>query len=150
MSARVTRKRARTQDDDEENPLAKRESGQEVLESVTMSEAPAQDDSAGDGQPIEHDEEFWFEDGTVILVSLDVEFRVYQGVLAVLSPVFKALFAERDHELRDVPLGGNQTFQCPVVRVTDSPEDLRHLLRSCFSKRLGRSVDLLKLPVYSN
>ena len=148
MSARTTRKRARTQDDGEDNPPAKRESGQEILESV--SEAPAQDDSAGDGQSIEQDEEFWFEDGTVILVSLDVEFRVYQGVLAALSPVFKALFAERDHELRDVPLGGNQTFQCPVVRVADSPEDLRHLLRSCFSKRLGRSVDLLKLPIYSN
>lgn len=144
MSTRVTRKRARAQEEEEDIPAAKREPGQESLQGAL--EVPAQgsaraDGGADDGQSVKQDEEFWFEDGTVILVSHNAEFRVYQGVLAGLSPVFKALFAERDHELRKVPLGGNQTFQCPVVRVTDPPEDLRHLLRACFSKRLGRCVD---------
>ncbi|KAM5537297.1 hypothetical protein V8D89_009027, partial [Ganoderma adspersum] len=96
---------------------------------------------ADDGQFVKQDKEFWFEDGTVILASHDPEFCVYQGVLAALSPVFKALFTERDYEVRDIPLGGNQTIQCPVVHVADSPEDVRHLLRACFSKRLGSLYD---------
>ena len=80
----------------------------------------------------------------MFLVSCDVEFRVYKGVLAGLSPVFKALFADRSHatwnDSRNVHIDEEQTITCPVVRVSDSPADLRHLLRACFSKRLGRWV----------
>ena len=91
---------------------------------------------------MKQDEEFWFDDGTVILVARDIEFRVYRGVLAGLSSVFKDLFAEH-HAFREVCMNiqGVPTFPCPVVQVSDSPEDLRHLLRACFPKRLGRFVN---------
>ncbi|KAI1795391.1 hypothetical protein LXA43DRAFT_1108611 [Ganoderma leucocontextum] len=134
MSARVTRKRSRAEEKEQDLPPAKREPDQDDPESAgvpTGTGAWRAEQQAGDGQVFERDEEFWFEDGTVILVACDVEFRFYKGLLAGLSPVFKDLF-----EVRRLPC--EQTFSCPVVHVSDSPEDLRHVLRTCSSKRPGR------------
>ncbi|KAI1781650.1 hypothetical protein LXA43DRAFT_647555 [Ganoderma leucocontextum] len=137
MSARVTRKRGRAEEEDD-LPPAKREPGQdEAAGDPARAQAEAQ---ARGGEVVKKDEEFWLDDGTVILVARDVEFRVYKGLLASLSPVFKDRFAER-HALRRVSVDEQQTLSCPVVHVADSPEDLRRLLRVCFTKRLGRLYD---------
>ena len=87
----------------------------------------------------QRDEEFWFEDGTVILIACNTEFRFYKGLLASVSPVFKQLFAEC-RALRNVRMDEEQTYSCPVVHVSDSPEDLRYVLRTCSSKRSERCV----------
>lgn len=39
--------------------------------------------------PRQRDTEFWYDDGNIILVARDVEFRVFKGILAEYSPVFK-------------------------------------------------------------
>lgn len=91
------------------------------------------------GDEINNDKEFWFDDGTVILVARDAEFRVCKRFLASLSPLFKGLFAQ-PHVHRPTSIGGRQTLACPVVRLSDSPEDLRRLFRVCFTKRPGRSL----------
>ncbi len=96
--------------------------------SQTVEALPALPEPAGDGSGLKRDEEFWLEDGTVILVARDVEFRVYSGILASHSPVFKDKFAE-DHPTRNVSMNGKFDIPCPVVQLSDSPEDLRHLLR---------------------
>ncbi len=113
MSARVTRKCG-------------------IYES-TVSQEPEDDTVAGDvgqreeGEGLKRDEEFWYEDGTVILVARDVEFRVFKGILADHSPVFRDMFSlPQPPEAAIAP--------CPVVHVTDTPEDLRHLLRACIPK----------------
>lgn len=67
------------------------------------------------------DSEFWYEDGNVILLARDVKFRVYKGILADHSPVFKDMFS--------LPQPPGSVESCPTVRITDSPEDLRHVLR---------------------
>ncbi|KAI0683669.1 hypothetical protein C8T65DRAFT_749389 [Cerioporus squamosus] len=77
---------------------------------------------------MKRDEEFWLDDGTVILIARDVEFRVYGGVLATHSPVFKELLSE-DSPVRTVSINGKDDVPCPVVALSDSPEDLRHILR---------------------
>ncbi|KAM5536763.1 hypothetical protein V8D89_009573 [Ganoderma adspersum] len=141
MSAHVTRKRVRATEEDEALPPPKRELDPDG--SVDPSNIQPDANSEGqvrEDQVFKQDEEFWFEDGTVILVACDTtEFRVYEGLLARLSPVFWDLFAE-GHELRIVRMRGGQTFSCPVVDVSDTPEDLRHLLRACFSRRLGSYI----------
>ncbi|PIL26261.1 hypothetical protein GSI_12017 [Ganoderma sinense ZZ0214-1] len=140
MSARTTRKRARTEEQDEDLPLPKREldvDGSAGGPGPSNSQPEADSEGqAREGQVFKKDEEFWFEDGTVIIVARDTEFRVYEGLLAGLSPVFRGLFAE-SHEQRIVPMRGGQTLSCPIVGVSDAPGDLRHLLRACFSRRLG-------------
>ncbi|KAH9886911.1 hypothetical protein C8Q73DRAFT_657461 [Cubamyces lactineus] len=69
------------------------------------------------------DEEFWYEDGTIDLVAGNVIFRVYKGVLAEHSAVFKDMFSLPQ------PPSESSSSQCPVVYLSDSPEDLRHVLR---------------------
>ncbi|TFK85601.1 hypothetical protein K466DRAFT_494420 [Polyporus arcularius HHB13444] len=78
--------------------------------------------------------EFWLDDDTVILVTRDVEFMVYSGVLATHSRVFWELFSQ-DNPIRIVPINGKNGVPCPVVTLTDSPEDLRHILRVYVPRR---------------
>ncbi|PIL23589.1 hypothetical protein GSI_14902 [Ganoderma sinense ZZ0214-1] len=67
------------------------------------------------------DTHFWFEDGNVVLVSQNIGFKVYQGLLASQSPVFQDLFASASH--------AEETYEgSPVVRLCDTPECLRYLL----------------------
>ena len=137
-----TRKRTRT-DGGEDEPPAKRELDKNRSEGVAGESQPQAAGSvqtegqARDGE--KEDEEFWFDDGSVILVARGVKFRVYEGLLAGLSPVFKAMFVER-RALRKVRMGEVLALSCLVVHVSDTPEDLRYLLRVCFSRRLGRCV----------
>ena len=68
------------------------------------------------------DDEFWFADGTISLVASGVEFRVYKGILEAHSPVFADMFSLPQ------PLSDAR----PVVHLTDSVQDLRHVLRALF------------------
>ncbi len=78
------------------------------------------------------DEEFWYSDGNIILIARNVEFRVYKGIRASHSPVFKDMF--------DLPQPPTTTMStndsCPIVHIHDSPDDLRHILR-VYMPRLG-------------
>ncbi|RDX49028.1 hypothetical protein OH76DRAFT_1351489, partial [Lentinus brumalis] len=75
--------------------------------------------------------EFWYEDGTIILVARTVQFRVYKGVLADLSSVFADMFS-LPQPTSSLPAG---PADCPFVHLEDSPEDLRHILRALFPKK---------------
>ncbi|KAI0753692.1 hypothetical protein C8Q74DRAFT_330652 [Fomes fomentarius] len=90
------------------------------------------EDENGARLGLHRDEEFWLDDGTVILVARDVEFRVYSGLLANHSPVFRELIA-KPHSTRPVSINNNHEVFCPVVQLSDTPEDLRHLLRAYMS-----------------
>ena len=120
MSGRVTRKRARTE---EENDSA-------VAKSEENGQAGGSDGAEAAEAILKKDEEFWLEDGTIVLVTGDIEFRVYGGLLANHSPVLKEEFA-KPHPTRSTLVHGAGFFLCPVVHLSDSPHDLRHLLRAC-------------------
>lgn len=109
MSNRVTRKRART----------------EASESSFV----------GNDLPRQHDKEFWYTDGTVILIAGNVEFRIYKGILAEHSPVFKDMFSMPQPPLEE---SGSGDASCPIVHVSDSAEDLRHVLRVYMPKSDAR------------
>ena len=91
--------------------------------------------SAG-GQLVQpaRDEEFWYEDGNVILIAQTVEFRVFKGILADVSPVFKDMLSLPQ------PADAETSHGCAVVHVTDSPGDLRHILRVYMPKTEPRCV----------
>ena len=69
------------------------------------------------------DAQFWYEDGTVILVAHDVEFRVYKGVLVQHSLFFRDMFS-----LPQPPDAASEP--CPTVHLFDSPEDIRYMLQA--------------------
>jgi hypothetical protein len=68
--------------------------------------------------------ELWFEDGTVILRSHPVVFRVYQGLLSLQSQVFRDMFSMPQ------PIGTEKMDGVPVVDLLDNPEDLKNFLRA--------------------
>ena len=78
------------------------------------------------------DTEFWFSNGTIILIMQDVEFWFYRALIAYHSPVFKTMFAEH-HLSHLVPMYGHQSFTCPVIMLPDSPQDLHHIFRGYVS-----------------
>ncbi|TFK88130.1 hypothetical protein K466DRAFT_662545 [Polyporus arcularius HHB13444] len=79
------------------------------------------------------DEDFWYEDGTIILVARNVQFRVYRGVLADHSSVFANMFSFSTQPTSPPPNAA--PADCPVVHLDDSPEDLRHILRALLPKK---------------
>ncbi|OJT09465.1 hypothetical protein TRAPUB_14068 [Trametes pubescens] len=84
---------------------------------------------------ITRDTEFWFEDGTIILVAKNVQFRVFKGILSDHSPVFRDMFSLPQPASASILQGATDAFDaCPVVHLSDSPEDLRHVLRACIPK----------------
>lgn len=119
MSARITRKRARI-DSNSGDPRDEEGTQQASGEAHAVSESTRK-----------RDEEFWYDDGNIILIARDVEFRVYRGILAEKSPVFSDMFS-----LPQPPAGSSSApaavadGSCPVVHLSDSPEDIRHMLRA--------------------
>ncbi len=75
-------------------------------------------------------EEFWLDDGTTVLVAQDTAFRVYRGLLSSQSTVFQDMLAASNPDATEIFEG------CPVVRLSDPPEELAHLMRAILpSKR---------------
>ncbi|KAM5536099.1 hypothetical protein V8D89_010198 [Ganoderma adspersum] len=74
------------------------------------------------------DEEFWLEDGNIVLVTKKRTFKICRGLLAIQSPIFADMFATAN------PNAGQLYDGCPAIRLSDSPEDLRHLLRALIPK----------------
>ena len=68
-------------------------------------------------------EEFWIPDGNVVLIAGDTAFRVYRGLLAMQSTVFADLFASSS------PMAEESYDDCPLIRLTDSPQEVAQLLR---------------------
>ena len=90
----------------------------------TSARASRHNDS-DDPPPLEKDIEFWYDDGTLILIAANVEFRVYRGPLATHSPVFRDMLAlpqplssQSTSSAYDT---SNPSSLCPTVHVTDSP-----------------------------
>ena len=78
------------------------------------------------GAAFVRDKEIWFSDGNVVLAAEGYAFKVYQGLLAQNSEVFRNLFSitqPRFVEAED---------DCPLVQLSDHPVELRHFLRVLF------------------
>lgn len=106
-----------------------------LLVPITMSQDPrppkrARSAVSGEDAPedagisLKRSDEFWIEDGNIVLIAGETAFRVYRGLLALQSTVFADLFASSS------PSAEERYDDCPVIRLTDSPQDLAHLLRA--------------------
>lgn len=80
-SARNTRKRARIGSADEDSDIKDAsKASQNAQAEVRLEER-------------EKDEEFWYDDGNIVVVARDVGFRIYKGLLADCSPVLREMFS---------------------------------------------------------
>ena len=88
----------------------------------------------GSSDCLRRDKEFWYDDGTITLIAGHVKFSVYRGPLAKHSRVFRDMLPlphsqPQNRGPRVSTSETDQMVECPVVRLQDSPEDLRHMLR---------------------
>ena len=127
--------------------VSTRSSSKRQLDDIIDLDSKSGDDqSQGDAQ--EGDvtrSDIWFEDGNVILVAADntgykvstmllplhaiqlTFFKVYKGILSQHSEVFRDM-------LELPPSADDETVDdCPVIKVSDSPNDMRHLLSALFN-----------------
>ncbi|PIL33068.1 hypothetical protein GSI_04517 [Ganoderma sinense ZZ0214-1] len=74
------------------------------------------------------DPDYWFDDGNLILVPRGVAFRVYKGLLAEHSMIFRSMF----HVAQAVPASEDLVEGCPVVPLDDCPNELRELFKLIF------------------
>ncbi|PIL26489.1 hypothetical protein GSI_12247 [Ganoderma sinense ZZ0214-1] len=86
-----------------------------------MSAADANASSTHSMNYLKQHPEFWFDDGSIVLVAQDTGFRVYRGLLALQSTVFADMLAASN------PSPGETVDGCPVIPLGDSPHDLVHL-----------------------
>jgi len=99
----------------------------------------ASDDPQIERTTVDRNEEFWFEDGTIVLLVAkeagegDTAFRIYKGLLARHSPVFSDLFAAVPQ-----PEAEEQIDGCPTVRISDPPEDVVRTLRLVLGARQAK------------
>jgi BTB/POZ domain len=70
----------------------------------------------------------WFTDGNIILEAEGQQFRVHRGVLAKHSAFFKDMF-----EMPQPP-DESTVEDCPVVDLTDSAQDVDHLLNALYDR----------------
>ncbi|KAI0742404.1 hypothetical protein C8Q80DRAFT_905340 [Daedaleopsis nitida] len=78
---------------------------------------------ASSSQNSKRDDDFWFEDGNVVLVARDVGFRIYRGLLPTQSSVFADMFASSSPSNTELYDG------CPIIHPSDPADDFRDFLR---------------------
>jgi hypothetical protein len=75
-------------------------------------------------------EDLWFEDGNIILRAENSLFRIYSGLLAARSSVFRDMLAFPP------PAEGNpMTDDCHIVTVYDSAKDVTVFLKAIIDSR---------------
>ena len=68
----------------------------------------------------------WLDDGNIVVVAEAIGFRVYRGVLKNVSEVFRDMFSLPQ------PPDAEKWEDCPVVHLSDTVTDLRHILSVLF------------------
>ncbi|KZP17860.1 hypothetical protein FIBSPDRAFT_933786, partial [Athelia psychrophila] len=82
----------------------------------------------------------WFEDGNIVLEAEKVQFKVYKGILAANSAIFRDMFAIAQAQGEELVDG------CPLVHLGDKSQDLAHVLEALYdsSKWLDDSFEKRK------
>ncbi|KAJ7624366.1 hypothetical protein FB45DRAFT_836427 [Roridomyces roridus] len=77
-----------------------------------------------ESSPLVRSPELWFDDGTIIIQAENTLFRVYRGILAAQSPVFRDTFSIPQPDDSE-----QETFEgCPLLQVHDSARDFKMFL----------------------
>lgn len=73
----------------------------------------------------------WYDDGNVILQAEGTLFKVYRGTLARSSTVFEDMFSFPQPPSADTEMMDG----CPIVRLSDSAEEVGYVLEGLFERK---------------
>jgi hypothetical protein len=71
----------------------------------------------------------WLDDGNIVLQAGSEQFRVLRSILSASSSIFSDMFSIPQ------PVDEKLVDGCPVVHVSDTAEDLHHVLKALFDRR---------------
>ncbi|EPQ50685.1 hypothetical protein GLOTRDRAFT_133788 [Gloeophyllum trabeum ATCC 11539] len=91
--------------------------------------------SHGETSQLRRHSELWYPDGNVVVVSKNIAFRIYGGLLARHSPIFKDMLSLNQ------PADAEKIAGCPIVRLADQPEDLESLFLALYERRFFKSTE---------
>ncbi|KAI1787708.1 hypothetical protein LXA43DRAFT_683630 [Ganoderma leucocontextum] len=103
-------------------------------------EPPPQDHDASGRQTtalgeVQRDQDVWLPDGSIIVITENIAFRVHKSVLSLHSEVFRDLFLVPTPRASNTADPMETLDDCPVVKLSDNLNDLRHLfLVLCYGK----------------
>ncbi|KAM5539630.1 hypothetical protein V8D89_006739 [Ganoderma adspersum] len=125
-------------DNEDTRPPKRPRTAEETLSEFLTTNAP----SASDGHlnrdlNLTRHEDLWFDDGSVVLLARETGFRVFRSLLAVHSTVFADMFSKSSSSNAEMFEG------CPVIHLSDSPEDVTHFLRVLFPTELSQQTRIL-------
>jgi len=69
--------------------------------------------------------EIWYDDGSVVIQAHSTQFRVHRSILSAHSSVLKDM----------VPNAEELVEGCPIIHLSDSAEDMAHLLKALHDRR---------------
>lgn len=78
--------------------------------------------------PISRHEDFWFTDGSVVLVVENTAFRIHQSILSRHSDVFADMFTVPQPDSNDA----DHFDGCPIVHLTDPLEDFVDVMKAIY------------------
>lgn len=132
-----TRSRSRTEDTELEVPSKKRKVKPEVPEVRLKQQVQAAEPAIPT-----RSEDFWFDDGNVIIATKDSSFRVHATILMLRSEVFKTLLSVPAlAELSEKVEG------CPVRRIDDPGDSFHDLLEVVYKGGNSVWLDSRRLPI---
>ncbi|OJT05755.1 hypothetical protein TRAPUB_3393 [Trametes pubescens] len=96
-------------------------------------------DALSDSRPevargVKRHQEYWFDDGSIIVIAEHTAYKIHKSVLARHSEVFNGLFSVPQTSADD-HLDG-----CPVVHLSDSSEDFSTLLKALYDTSRDSSL----------
>ena len=74
---------------------------------------------------IQRSEDFWYEDGNIVLIAQEVAFKVHRSILSRSSEVFRDMFAAAHP---DPPEPFSILTECPVVHLSDTADEIKIFL----------------------
>jgi hypothetical protein len=77
----------------------------------------------------------WYDDGTLVLCAENTLFRVYRGILAAQSEIFRDMLSVPQPPGTD----GDMFEGCPLVHVQETVDDMTRFLRALLEPRCVRS-----------
>jgi hypothetical protein len=89
----------------------------------------------------------WFKDGNIVVEAEGQQFRVHRSILAAHSPIFEDVFAIPQ------PSAAHQSEHvdgCPVVKLSDTAQDLGYVLKALCHRRCVFGVMTLTGCVFNN
>ncbi|KAI0792237.1 hypothetical protein C8Q75DRAFT_755086 [Abortiporus biennis] len=100
------------------------------------------------GASIQKSLDIWYPDGSIVLVAENIGFRVHISILASQCETFSNMQMDSSAQPKEDE-EVEKLDECPILRLQDKAEDLKHFLKAIYNFLYFRSNKKTKFPILS-